>query len=275
MGRGSKVDLIVQRDSRGFPVIYKTSIKGAIKSHCSIAEELAKVSEDIFGEDVEPGSVKVDYGLSKVVFSDAYLLAFPVAIEENLFVYVSSPYMLKRIRLIAPTESKLALFINSLLNKCRSLKGNSAIVSESIRDIFESNLMFERKIDVIGTFSETINLPEAEYPFSEFSKRLAILSDEVLEEAMGELPHAYRISTDYQLKKVKYGGLWSEEYVPSGSIFLGLMLVSRYEFSEKEEKPVKIDLSYFLNELFKNNVLYLFLGRKETVGKGLVKIVRY
>ena len=197
MGRGGKVDLVVQRDSKGIPVIYKTSIKGAIKSYCSVIEEFAEINENVFGGDVEPGRVKIDYGLSKIVFSDAYLLAFPVAVEEGLFVYISSPYLLKKIKLIAPFSAlKFNSFISSILDKCENLKENDAIVSESIRDIFESNLVFERKIDVIGTFSETINLPEAEYPFSEFSKRLAILSDEVLEEAMGELPHAYRISTD-------------------------------------------------------------------------------
>jgi len=87
-------------------------------------------------------------------------------------------------------------------------------------------------------------------------------------------------------KTVAEGALWTEEYLPEGTIFVGGYLVNNrknkyceyYKNSQKPQEGEKseINISQILEKLkqerFSNGEFYLSLGGKETVGKGLVKV---
>ncbi|HDI10352.1 MAG TPA: type III-B CRISPR module RAMP protein Cmr4, partial [Euryarchaeota archaeon] len=96
----------------------------------------------------------------------------------------------------------------------------------------------------------------------------------ILEKGMIRLT---RIRVDRKRKVVSGTALWTEELIPQGSLFLAGILMSedRRKALESDESLRKsIDLrNEFANSLgIKDGMSYLFLGGKETVGRGIVKI---
>ncbi|MGC9069534.1 MAG: type III-B CRISPR module RAMP protein Cmr4 [Thermoprotei archaeon] len=79
---GETVDLPIQRDSFGFPMIYSSSLKGAIKSYI-YHKYNNDVAEVLLGPD-EAG----DFA-SPVSITDAYLLAFPARSLRGVYCYLS------------------------------------------------------------------------------------------------------------------------------------------------------------------------------------------
>lgn len=97
---GGVVDLPIQRDELGFPSIYSSSIKGALKTSllCAFMDkhrdfEKAKYAINaILGPDPEEG----ESFESSIAILDAYLLAIPVRSLKGIYAYVTSPILLKK-----------------------------------------------------------------------------------------------------------------------------------------------------------------------------------
>jgi CRISPR-associated protein Cmr4 len=97
-----EVDLPVQRDEYGYPCIYSSSLKGALKSAISYAA--AKVLKDrnqekwrilvqaLMGPEPEPE----ESFESSIALLDAYLLAMPVRSLKGVYAYVTTPALLRR-----------------------------------------------------------------------------------------------------------------------------------------------------------------------------------
>ena len=97
---GGVVDLPIQRDELGFPSIYSSSIKGALKTSLLCAfmgkhgdfEKAKYAINAILGPDPEEG----ESFESSIAILDAYLLAIPVRSLKGIYAYVTSPILLKR-----------------------------------------------------------------------------------------------------------------------------------------------------------------------------------
>ncbi len=86
------VDLPVQREAHtDLPVIYGSSLKGALRAWASKKLEDGKVLE-IFGP--KPG--EGDKGMGKAVFMDAKLLMIPVRSLKGVYGWVTSPFLINR-----------------------------------------------------------------------------------------------------------------------------------------------------------------------------------
>ncbi|MEM4452869.1 MAG: type III-B CRISPR module RAMP protein Cmr4, partial [Thermosphaera sp.] len=86
VGRGEKayVDLPIQRDEYGYPVIWSSSLKGAIKAYLD-----SSVKPYLGSEPGEPSSRH-----SAVVFLDARLLLIPVRVINKVWAYATSTNLL-------------------------------------------------------------------------------------------------------------------------------------------------------------------------------------
>jgi CRISPR-associated protein Cmr4 len=97
-----EVDLPVQRDEYGYPCIYSSSLKGALKSALSYAaakalkdknqEKWRILVQALMGPDPEPE----ESFESSIALLDARLLAMPVRSLKGVYAYVTTPTLLRR-----------------------------------------------------------------------------------------------------------------------------------------------------------------------------------
>ncbi len=125
------VDLPIQREAHtGLPVIYGSSIKGALRSWAKVkleksgVNDLDEVIEKIFGPEPEKGSE----AMGMAVFTDAKLLFFPVKSLRGIYAWITSPFLINR-------------FIRDVKMMMELLKGESNGVScENFSDLDLNNL---------------------------------------------------------------------------------------------------------------------------------------
>jgi CRISPR-associated protein Cmr4 len=278
-GRGGEVvDLPIQRDSYGFPTIYSSSFKGAIKSY--IYSKLNKFTEILFGPD---GSGEF---ASPVALSDAYLLAFPARSLKGVYCYLTCPLLLKRFKEYADMIGyKFENEIEILLEKpqvytCDNPQnisiGEKAVINE---ELVLENLSINKGV---AKLKELLTL----------DKELVIIDDdECLKQVDRSLIRLTRVRLNRSSKTVEHGP-WTEEYVPSKTTFFSTIYYSKppnsvldkYEkdeslknlksqiIKELEINEIKdIDETKIRNYLEKNLKL-LVIGGHETVGSGIVKL---
>ena len=81
-----------------------------------------------------------------------------------------------------------------------------------------------------------------------------------------------RVRLDYIRKAVQKGALWTEEYVPQGAVFVGLIEYNTVEVRGCEVSPEEAR-SFLMNNVLDKLNNIVDVGGKETIGKGLVEII--
>ncbi|HDI10660.1 MAG TPA: type III-B CRISPR module RAMP protein Cmr4 [Euryarchaeota archaeon] len=293
---GTVVDLPIQRDPLGFPIIYASSLKGAIKSHVYLSDLSGRKFKELFGP--EPGDDE-KYS-SPISFTDARLVFMPIRSGKASPVMVTSKRMLdyaieilELIEFLRKSNGEEANLdelkdLKETLRKLRSMEPSSGKATSISKDpIVRLN---DRDEVIIGGERFTVDSKELDGinsdllsrlnvdSFSDAMERIIVLNDDdvlrILEKGMIRLT---RIRVDRERKVVRRGALWTEELIPQGSLFLAGILMSeerRKALESNESSGESIDLRCELaNSLgIKENKGYLFLGGKETVGRGIVKI---
>ena len=262
LGRGAgAVDLPVQRDELGFPVIYASSLKGSIKSTAWLKVR-GKTDDDkevkkfklIFGPDPQldesSGGGSRGKGLfdSSVMFLDAFLLFMPIRSLKGVYVYVTFPHaienlveMLKTLKGISSGDGcnildkieKLSLDSGSI-----PTSGTAAIANDMNRVALEANggkwivlndnMVFELDTSKGGEALKILREFLSERVPSSKNVPLLLLNDEdarlVIERGLQVVTRVALETRDKGIKRVKKGALWTTEYIPRGSIFFSLML---------------------------------------------------
>jgi len=260
VGSGSSVeeeiDLPFQRDELGYPTIYASSLKGAIKSF--LLKEFPDKRDVIYkvlGEDENPEEASLG------TFLDAILFAIPSRIikidsaKPHVWVYVTTYELLKKVKSYLDSISQLsnASFsnlqntINSvLLNEGKNITLGSSLKTAILNEDFHVELE-AHKVKIPNITNDDVPL--------------LVLEDSIGKEVINRsLIRVRRIRIDKDKKTVVTGGLWSEEYVPMKTIFFSAFL-------GKESKENAIFVSCILRKL-----KYVILGGKETIGKGIVEL---
>ncbi len=251
------VDLPVIKDPFGVPYIPGSSFKGAIKSQIANSKGCVTSKGVIdcrrckeiccaLGPDVS----EIEKGASRLVFTDLYPILFPLPSLDEGYVYVTSPLLLQRFEGIVGKE----------------IKHNEGKKSISIGlDI----------VEIKGTIdpSEVVKLingsksVEQVHPFLK-GKKAYVLDDSMLIYYLEKgLVRLTRVKLDRYKKTVSTGALWTEEYIPHGTVFTGLVVERKWNnpYCENNEDYISI-VKKELGEM-------LILGGKETVGKGMVKVI--
>jgi len=274
VGSGSSVDeeidLPFQRDELGYPTIYASSLKGAIKSF--LLKEFPDKRDLIYkvlGEDENPEEASLG------TFLDAILFAIPSRIIEidsakpHVWVYVTTYELLKKVKSYLDSISQLsnASFsnlqntIDSIIRKeGKNITLGSSLKTAILNEDFHVELEEAHDVkipDITNLVSDKVNKERLESD----DVPLLVLEDSIGKEVINRsLIRVRRIRIDKDKKTVVTGGLWSEEYVPMKTIFFSAFL-------GKESKENAVFVSCILRKL-----KYVILGGKETIGKGIVEL---
>ncbi|WP_241208892.1 type III-B CRISPR module RAMP protein Cmr4 [Saccharolobus islandicus] len=275
-GRGyGIVDLPVQRDQLGYPIIYSSAFKGPLKALCAgdAISDSGRINCKekpecccLFGS--EPDEEESSKGILNVL--DLPLFSIPAPIYDG-FVQLTTDYLIRRVR--------------NIFNAIRDLNdGITGILENEISSLINSrNGGEEREVYDIKVRLYEVNGANILSSLPLFNNRLAVSGDKrVIDKS---LIIYTRNRLNLLTKVVEEGGLWSEEYIPMGSIFIGGLLVDENvrntfcdNFIYKLSCNVSCLLSY-LSEIFHANKVdkdvysfYLNIGGKESIGKGLMKV---
>jgi CRISPR-associated protein Cmr4 len=240
MGRApGVVDLPFQRDSIGYPIVYGSSFKGVLKS--SLVSKNSNLAKCIFGPDPE----EAEKYMGRFIVTDLIPVFYPIASLDG-YVYVSTDYLIKK--------------AEDILSVVRGGKSNN---------IYIKNDKGENVNILLGGLTSlyTLTLTDAVKGIGSLVKdKVYVFDNDVgLQVVESSLIRITRNVLDDNTKTSK--NLWTEEYLPQGTVFIGGII-------DAERTNGLCEKIGDVNEEFKKNLdnTSLFLGGKETIGKGLVRI---
>jgi CRISPR-associated protein Cmr4 len=234
MGAGqsvSFVDLPVEREKHtSFPVLWSSGIKGVIRDTTTRKWTKDKV-ETIFGPEEESSEFA-----SCISITDAKILLFPVRSIKGVFAWITCPFVLKRFK-----GDLEAIGLNFKHNNQeiqipnvsddKVVIANENLKIQNYEKVALEEFVFDADIkDEIKNFSEFLK-KEKIIPQNELTKNLenhlAIVSDNVFKDFVN---YAVEIRTRIRIEQakgtVKDRALFSEELIPSESIFYSLVFIT-------------------------------------------------
>jgi CRISPR-associated protein Cmr4 len=259
------VDLPIQRDTMNYPVIYSSSLKGALKHECAERHKeitvIGKVNRvrdggtcaRLFGSDAKPES-----GRGLVSFTDLRLLLVPARSLERGPIYLTTHYMIDSARdLLALVGSDIGAALGSALAALRNSEGAAEtlnVLGAALRAFSGPGILpekiFERKPPLYELLSSAgIAVAPDHVELGGVRTDASVLVNRAL-------VRVSRNRLDLVRKTVIEGALWTEEYLPQGSLLVGL---------------AQGDVDG-LRGAFGGD-FYITLGGKETVGRGILRIV--
>ncbi|MEM1986525.1 MAG: type III-B CRISPR module RAMP protein Cmr4 [candidate division WOR-3 bacterium] len=267
---GEIVDLPVQKDHLGFPIIYASSLKGALKSALWQFSDDRDIVKALFGS--EPDDV--EKFTSAVAVLDAFTLAFPVRSLEGVYAFATSPVLLKRFNEYLGITGETCEYVEKLSNI--SIGEGVCETSENAKNLLsiktlDDKLIINEEISVKCETNCFTEVEELEKLFGIEQGRLILLNDDdALKAIEKSLVRVTRIKIDREKKTAREGALWTEEYIPWGTVFATAFLYSKAKKSEKLQKAN--DVKQKLHELLSKMGNYLIIGGNETIGRGIVKL---
>jgi CRISPR-associated protein Cmr4 len=258
MGSGqsvSYVDLPIQRERHtSFPVLWASGIKGVIRNLALRKWNDKDKVNTIFGPDPEDAS---DFA-SCISITDAKILLYPVRSVKGVFAWITCPFVLKRFK-----EDLNAIGVDFKVNdqeiQIPAISDNEAFIVNDNLKIQEKNIAaleeFVFEAEVKDEAKELAKILKEFIPQNDLTEALenhfAIVSDNVFRDFVNyAVEIRTRIRIDQTKGTVKEGALFSEELVPSESVFYSLVFItdplfgiemdlySELKFKkEKKEKP--------------------------------------
>jgi CRISPR-associated protein Cmr4 len=276
MGSGqsvSYVDLPIQRERHtSFPVLWSSGIKGVIRDLASRVWNDKNKVETIFGP--EDGSS--DFA-SCISITDAKILLYPVRSVKGVFAWITCPFVLKRFK-----EDLSAVGINFKYNnqdiKILDVPDDKVfIASDNLKIQGQDKVALEEFVFEAEVKNEVKELAEFLKNFvhqndltKDLGNHLAIVSDNVFKDFVNyAVEIRTRIRIDQTKGTVKEGALFSEELIPSESVFYSILF-----FKDSFKPGSNMDAQKVfseINSLLSDNSI-LQLGGDETTGKGYVRV---
>ena len=268
MGRSSSVvDLPIQRDSKGFPVIFSSSFKGAIKQYCAqkynafnkngrVDCNKASICCCLFGGEEETDVTSI------ISISDLYPLAVPVPSLDKGYVYLTARYLIDTLKdlFMAVNYGDGLKFLDGI-----NREGNVTVGIDITVPFFKlPDSPLRNTVTNLGAIA------------GKLKEGIAVEEDDgkaVLEIERGIIKYT-RNKINYETGTVAQHSLWTEEYLPHGTILAGIMFFNvprRNKYCSDDVCDEECAESK-VKEFFKEGEFYLNVGGKESIGKGLVKV---
>jgi len=284
-GAEGLVDLPIQRDEFGYPVLYSSSIKGSLKT-CLLHTTTNNVVYVLFGPDPEEGETFE----SSIAILEGYLFAIPARSLRGVYVYVTSPILLKRflerIELYAKFDQESLVNVDSVGQEAKDVIKKiqysfQSLVEEARERLGVDNAIClgdkqEIEIKVKGPLEGCAVLVE-EFVLKilepkrgvdgelldmlGFDKPLLLLHDDIAKEVIDRSLVRYtRIRLRRETKTVEEGGLWTEEYLPLKSKFHTVLLYKRPPLTDTFIRKIldrveEVDDNAYLESLKKLGIL--------------------
>ena len=234
MGAGqavSYVDLPIQRERHtNFPVLWSSGIKGVIREFAERRWKSKEKVNTIFGP--EDGSEQY---ASCISITDAKILLYPVRSVRGIFAWISCPLVLKKFKedlrsvgikneffqdLIPSTDGNVIISTDSVLNIKEEKDKNVVALEEFIFSV-ESG----KNADSLANFIKKF-MPDNPF-INNLSKHIAVVSDNTFKYFVS---YAVEIRTRIKINQttgtVEEKALFSEEFIPSESIFYSLVFIA-------------------------------------------------
>ncbi|MEM0384246.1 MAG: type III-B CRISPR module RAMP protein Cmr4 [Candidatus Caldarchaeum sp.] len=271
---GEIVDLPVQRDNLGYPIVYSSSIKGALKSiFWNLSENLREQVKILFGPD--PDTVDDERFSSAVAVLDANVVVFPVRSLEGVYAYATSPFLLKRLSEILDIANRaneaVKKLIETSIGKDEAIYSDRAANKLAAKD-FNNKVVVNEELQVSRRAEAASEVEKLEEFLGIESGRLLVLNDDdalyALERSMVRVT---RIRIDRSSKTVAEGALWSEECIPRGTVFYTLFLFSRGRDVKQKRFVEPVEVKNSFHQLLEKTRRYAIIGGDETIGRGVIK----
>jgi len=268
---GDLIDLPVQKDNLGFPTLYSSSLKGALKSAFWLLPNVNRETvKNLFGSEPEEETFS-----SAIAILDAFIVAFPVRSLEGVYAFATSPLLLKRLNELLKITGKTYDYVLDLSDY--SVSKGACQVSQDAKKMFEitplnGKLVINEDLVIECSIQHSDNIKKLEDLLGIEHGRLILLSDDdVLNALEKSLVRVTRIAIDREKKVVKEGALWTEEYVPWNTVFATLILYSRSKKPNSDlQTPSRVKEEF--HKLLERTRNYLIIGGNETVGRGIVNL---
>lgn len=291
-GKGAGiVDLPVQRDFAGYPCIWGSSFKGALRSVLELRYEGRKEEDAIIKAIFGPSPERAHEFGGCVVFGDLKLLAVPGPCGAGV-CYFTSPLLLNYLSEFASLtkiDQDLAKLATEVVDAVANLSdfvvsSNECLTNQKL--VIGAGTVIDVREPPISKLKDLFMLLLKRLGLSDvlanrFSNRVIVVPEPMARELIGRklLLSVTRVALDYKTKTVRPGALWSEEYVPELTLFSGVMFASKPR-STQEVKcldsgvAVATKLVKLLGGETSNGVgrFHVVLGGHETIGKGIVKV---
>jgi CRISPR-associated protein Cmr4 len=205
---------------------------------------LAKIF-GVAGEGAEEGK---EVGAGKVLFSDAFIVLFPVKSAKGVFSLTTCPYVINRFfellgidqRVKDVPEGKVKV-LNTKDHK--NLINNKLLLEEFVFEVEESEEL-KKFVELVGTFVG-----------EEKKQRIVCVNDTDFMDFVSNYTEVQtHIKINLDTGTVEERALWTEEYVPAESVFaFSLVFLENIDFTPPTT---------------------FHLGGDITTGKGFVKVQR-
>lgn len=259
----SVIDLPIQRESHTqFPVIFGSSLKGALRFRASQVLNDNKKLVNVFGAD----SQSEDTFAGAIMISDAKLLLLPVRSLNGYFKWVTCPALLRR---YANDCERAGVNAENLANLNLNINQTEVLVVENKSDkLFLEEFLLSVKVDntlqaVAKFIAENFKLDE-----TAVNEQLAVVSDDMFTYlAQNSTPVNAHIALD-ENKTVKKGALWYEETLPSETVMYSLISCTSSRGKTAEKLDAQAVAKVLTDEVLPTTNRYLQVGGNETVGMG-------
>ncbi|NPA69405.1 MAG: type III-B CRISPR module RAMP protein Cmr4 [Crenarchaeota archaeon] len=307
---GEAVDLPVQRDEFGFPVIWGSSLKGVLRAQKELSisnSSKRRLLKAVFGPDESEESRGIETASSMSVL-DARLVLVPARSLKGLYIYVTSrhllQYYLNYVEIILSCTSsftkdlrEVESNLSKLVDACDVSESRAVAISDSyVIDVNRSRkiVINEQILDVdvrpeLANYFEKCFTINGKFLSKNEIYRIIVVSDRDIDDIVRRsLQVITRVKIDREKKTVRTGALWSEEYVPSSTVFVGAILYSmprilRLCISGASDRSTdgnvrqicEILKDYDVSKIWSEIISpgdYLILGGHETIGKGIMRV---
>ena len=294
------VDLPIQRDGFGYPVVWGSSFKGALRAALSTLEKAKSECINLFfGNPIDSvesyaGSVYIS-DLHPVTISGPCSVGGCYYTSPRLLLYLNS--LLEIVLTLKPVKNinknKLNFIkekISKILDEVLSYGSDKVIVSSPLLSAtslvgFAGTYIKKESILEVSKLSELFfEIFKDHYPDSvaEFMANKVVLLPEDSARVLFRsrlLIRVTRVALDYKTKTVKRRALWSEEYIPNESLLAGVFLFAKPRSIEnakscniKNNTAEDVAENLFRSLGVNNGTFHLIIGGHETIGKGLVRV---
>jgi CRISPR-associated protein Cmr4 len=258
------VDLPIQRESHtGWPCVYGSAMKGALRSHAEMRCGNPTWIKDVFGP--SPDANKASEHAGAIAVTDARLLLLPVRSLTGHFKWTTCPAVLERLKrdmqmVGIPIEFNIPpATVGAVVTSC----GGTQIFLEE----YQFNQVQENIDDLIAV------LVGFGMDMENLRQQLAIMNNEDFADfcrtATAVTPHI-AIDNTKNKKTVIPGALWYEETLPPDTLLYTMLLANPSRNINGGMNPETV--LGCVTGMFTNDNHYLQIGGNETVGMGWCRV---
>ncbi len=289
------VDLPVIRDPLGYPYVPGSQVKGALKS--LLARKLKCMGDKgraSCGGDTCSclccllGAETGGEGASALQVTDLYPLLLPAPSAEVGVVYVTSPTLLSYAASILEAagrgEEAGALRTAAKLTEEGKAAASFEPPNGSVYLGLERIEAEDNRSELKSALEKLTALYKGLHPLYEtldpLDRSLVVPEEDAVSIVESLLHRVTRVRLDRLTKTVGEGFLWTEEYLPWGTLLVGGIAETGFHSSHCEACGLlkgRSSIDVFVELLkkagvYNGKVAYIVIGGKESVGGGLVKL---